>query len=60
MTIKASTCHSLGICKIGTTTQYEPQVYLDYALVPPVKLDDCFTYVGHYFDFNMSDDKHKS
>ena len=61
MTIKASKCHSFGICKKGTTsTQYKPKLYLDNALVPPVKLDDCFTYLGRHFDFKMSDDKHKS
>ena len=61
MTIKASKCHSFGICKTGTTsTQYKPKLYLDNALVPPVKLDDCFTYLSLNFDFKMSDDKHKS
>ena len=46
MTIKASKCHSFGICKKGTTsTQYKPKLYLDDALIPPVKLDDCFTYL---------------
>ena len=61
MTIKASKCHSFGICKKGTTsTQYKPKLYLDNALVPPVKLDDCFTYLGCHFDFKMSYDKHKS
>ena len=60
MTIKASKCHSFGICKKGTTsTQYKPKLYLDNALVPPVRLDDCFTYLGRHFDFKMSDDKHK-
>ena len=58
--IKASKCHSFGIYKKGTTSiQYKPKVYLDNALVPPVKLDDCFTYLGRQFDFKMSVDKHK-
>ena len=61
MTIKASKCHPFGICDKGTiSTQYKPKLYLDNALVPPVKLDDCFTYLGRHFDFKMSDDKHKS
>ena len=61
MTNKANKCHSFGICKKGTTsTQYKPKLYLDIALVPPVRLDDCFPYLGHLFDFKMSDDKHKS
>ena len=60
MTIKASKCHSFGICKKGTTsTQYKPKLYLDNALVPPVKLDDSFTYLGRHFDFKMSDDNIK-
>ena len=58
MTIRASKCHSFVICKKGTTsTQYKPKLYLDNALVPPVRLDDCFTYLGRHFDFKMSDDK---
>ena len=61
MTIKANKCHSFGICMRDTSsTQYKPKLYLDDALVPPIKLDDCFTYLGRYFDFKMSDDKHKS
>ena len=61
MTIKATKCHSFGICKKGTTsTQYKPKLYLDNALVPPVKLDDCFTYLGRHFNFKMTDDKDKS
>ena len=33
MTIKASKCHSFGICKKGTTsTQYKPKLYLYNAL----------------------------
>ena len=47
MKVKASKCHSFGICKKGTTsTQYKPKLYLDNALVPPVKLDDRFTYLS--------------
>ena len=58
---KASKFHSFGICKKGTTsTQYKLKLYWDNALVPPAKLDDCFNYLGHHFDFKMSDDKHKS
>ena len=59
--IKASKCHSFCICKKGTTSrQYKLKLYLHNALVPPVKLDDCFTYLGCHFDFKMSDDKRKS
>ena len=61
MKIKASKCHSFGICKKGTTsTQYKPKLYLDNAIVPLVKLDDCLRYLGCHFDFKMSDGKHKS
>ena len=61
ITIKVSKCHSFGICKKHTTsTQYETKLYLYNALIPPVKLDDCFNCLGHHVDFKMSDDKHKS
>ena len=61
MTIKASKCQSFGICKKGTTsTQYKPKLYLDNALVPPVRLNDCFTCLGRRFYFKMSDDKYKN
>ena len=61
MTVEASRCHSFDICKKGTTsTQYKPKLCSDNALVPPVKLNDSFTYLGHHFHFEMSDDKHKS
>ena len=60
MAIKVSKCPSCGICKKGpTSTQYKPNLYLDNALFPPVKLDDCFTYLGRHFDFKMPNDKHK-
>ena len=61
VTVKASKCHPFGICQKGTTsTQYKPKLYLDNALVAPVKLHDCFTYLGRHFYFKMSDDKHRS
>ena len=43
-----------------SSTQYKQKLYLDNALVPPVKLDDCFTYLGRHFHFKMTDNKHKS
>ena len=61
MTIKASKRHSFGMYKEGTTSiQYNSKLYLDNILVPPVKPDDCFTYLGRHFDFKMTDDKNKS
>ena len=45
MTIKASKCLSFDIYKKGTTsTQHKPKLYLDNAIVPPVKSVDYFTY----------------
>ena len=59
VTIKASKCHSFGICKKGTTSaQRKPKLYLDNELVPPVNLD-CFIYLRRHFYFKMSDDKRK-
>ena len=60
MTIEASKCHTFGICKKGTASkQYKPKLCLANILVPAVKLDDYFTYLGLYFDFKMTDNKHK-
>ena len=61
MKIKDSKSHSYSICRKSTTsTQYKPKLYLDNAHVPPVKLDNCFTYLGRHFNFRMSDNKYKS
>ena len=47
-----------GICKKGnTSTQYKPKLYLDNALLPSVKLDDCFNYLDLHFDIEMADDE---
>lgn len=60
MIIKAINFHSFGICKNGTTSaQCKPNLYYDNALVSPVKLDEGFTYLDRYFDFIVTDNKHK-
>ena len=61
MTIKASKCDSFAFWKKdSTSTQNEPNLYVDNALVPPAKLYDCFTYLSRHFDFKISDDQYKS
>ena len=61
MIIRVDKCHSFGIKKKGTlSVQYQPKLYLDNQLVPPIKPDESFTYLGRHFNFKMDDEKHKT
>ena len=40
--------------------QYSPKVYINNVLVKTLKENESFLYLGRYFDFNMTDDEHKS
>ena len=53
-------CHSFELCKKETmTVQYLPKLYINNFLIPPVKVDDQFTYLGRHFDFQTTDSTHK-
>ena len=46
--------------KVNTLSkQFQPKLYINNEKIPPVKKDESFKYLGRYFDFNMSNDKHK-
>ena len=54
--VKASKCHTFGICKrVTSSKQYQPRLYLDNVLVPLLKFDNYFIYLGCHFDFKMTD-----
>ena len=60
MIVRVDKCHSFGLCKKGTmTVQYLPKLYINNILIPPVKVDEQFTYLGRHFDFKMTDSTHK-
>ena len=60
MIIRVDKCHAFGMKKVNTLSkQFQPKLYINNEQIPPVKKNDSFKYLGRYFDFNMSNDKHK-
>ena len=61
MTIRVDKCVTFGMRKGSTkSTQFQPKLIINSELVPPIMNDDSFRYLGRYFDFEMSNGKHKS
>ena len=61
MIIHVDKCSTFGIRKqITKSIQYLPKLFINNCLVPRVELGKSFRYLGRYFDFNMSDEDHKS
>ncbi len=52
---------TFGIKKaITKSVQYLPKLLINNQLIPKVNIRELFKYLGRYFDFNMSDDNHKT
>ena len=52
---------TFGIQKHSTKfIQYKRKLLINNKLVPRIEIGESFRYLGRYFDFNMSDEKHKS
>ena len=61
MVICVDKCSTFGIKKeLTKSIQYLPKLFLNNCLVPCVELGKSFRYLGRYFDFNMSNEDHKS
>ena len=61
MVIRVDKCSTFGIKKeLTKSIQYLPKLFLNNCLVPCVELGKSFRYLGRYFDFNMSNEDHKS
>ena len=61
MKIRVDKCSTFGIQKHSTKSiQYKPNLLINNKLVPRIKIGESFLYLGRYFDFDMSDEKHKS
>ena len=53
-------CSTFGIKKNGnSSTQFKPNLKLNNEVIPPVKLNETFTYLGKIFSYTMSADKVK-
>ena len=51
---------TFGMAKIGSQCkQYLPKLFLNNELVPQVKLEESFTYLGRHFNNAMDDAEHK-
>jgi hypothetical protein len=46
--------------QLTKSIEYLPKLFVNNCLVPLVELGKSFRYLGRYFDFNMSDEDHKS
>ena len=61
MIIRVDKCSTFGIRKaITKSVQYLPKLLINNQLIPTINIGESFQYLGRFFDFNMSNDKHKS
>ena len=61
MFIRVEKCSTFGIKKSATKSiQFLPKLLINGVLIPTVKIGESFQYLGRYFNFDMSDDVHKS
>ena len=61
MLIRVDKCVTFAIKKTLTKSiQYLPKLLINNCPVPTVKIGESFKYLGRFFDFNMSNQEHKS
>ena len=61
MIIRVDKCSSFGIKKHSSKSiQYQPKLFVSNQLIPRIEIGKSFCYLGRYFNFNMSDERHKS
>ena len=60
MTIRVDKCCTFGIKKVSSkSAQVQPKLFINKEMVPCVKHEDSFRYLGRHFDFHMSNQVHK-
>jgi hypothetical protein len=60
MIIRVDKCCTFGIKKSLTkSVQYLPKLIIKNSLIPVIEMGKSFCYLGRYFDYEMSDNKHK-
>ena len=60
MIIRVDKCSTFGIRKtLKKSVQYLPKLLINNKLIPTTEIGESFRYLGKYFDFGMSDKKHK-
>ncbi len=61
MIIRVDQCSTFGIKKALTkSVQYLPKLIINNQLIPTTNIAEHFQYLGRYFNFNMSDEQHKT
>ena len=62
MVIRVEKCSTFGIKKALTKSdvQYLLKLLIKNDLIPTVKIGESFEYSGRFFDFDMSNQEHKS
>ena len=61
MIIRVDKCSTFGIKKVLTkSVQYLPKLLINNGLIPTIQMVESFKYLGRFFDFDMSDQEHKS
>ena len=61
MIIQVDKCSTFGIKKaLIQSSQYLPKLLVNNKLIPAINIGENFQYLGRYFCFTMSDEKHKS
>ena len=61
MIIRVDKCSTFGIRKLCTkSVQYLPKLLINGVLIPCVEMGESFRYLGRFFDFNVSNNKHMS
>ena len=60
MIIRVDKCSMFGIKKHSSKSiQYQPKLFVNHLLVSRIEIGESFRYLGRYFNFNMSDEKHQ-
>ena len=59
--IRVNKCATFGVKEYLTRSiQFQSKLLIDRKLIPPVKHGESFKYLGRYFDFDMTNEMHKS
>ena len=60
MVIRVDKCVTFGIKKFSSRSlQFQPKLLINSEVVPPVKKDESFKYLGRFFNFDMDNKDHK-
>ena len=58
--IREDKCHAFGIMKKSAiSTQTKPKLCVNNEVIPPLKDDESFKYLGRYFNFSINNQKYK-